>query len=234
VTRIKICGITNLADAQYAASQGVDFLGFIFYRPSARYIEPRCASDIVTRVHRMMGNQSPRFVGVFVDEKVSEITSIREFVSLDLVQLHGNETLEELIALQPGVFKAIRPETVKDMRHLVSKYRDGLRVESQSPQLLLDAYHPTKKGGTGRLSDLEIASQLSKRYRLLLAGGLNCDNVTEVIHTVHPWGVDVSSGVEIVKGDNLIKGYKDHHRIQAFVNAVNRVDDQVKIMARKA
>ena len=220
MTKIKICGITNVNDAEFVARQGADFIGFIFYPPSSRYINPGCAADIVLQLRGVMGIRSPRFVGVFVDASLRNIKSIRAKVGLDLVQLHGEEKLDQLMALQPGAFKALRPESADKVKPLVDKYAAGMPVDNHSPQLLLDTYHPTEKGGTGQLANLDIAGWLSQRYRLLLAGGLNPDNVVNVIQIVQPWGVDVSSGVEIVRKDKVVKGSKDHQKVQAFINAV--------------
>ena len=223
MTKIKICGITNTEDARFAALQGADYIGFIFYPPSARYVEPRLASEIVLQIHKDLGLNSPQFVGVFVDASVNDVRMIREQVGLDLVQLHGEETPEELSNLSPGAYKALRPVCKKEVKALAAVYGAVMPVDNLSPQLLVDAYHPTEKGGTGQRADLDIAIWLSQRYRLLLAGGLNPTNVTAAMKTVQPWGVDVSSGVEIIRNGKQVKGCKDHDKVQAFINAVRTV-----------
>lgn len=220
MTKIKICGITNLEDATFAARQGADFIGFIFYPQSARNIAPEDAGGIVQEVKRLLGAQSPRFVGVFVDASVQAVSKVRQHVGLDLVQLHGSETPDQLRQLGVGAFKALQLVSLEGAQALAEMYGTTVPDDACIPQLLVDAYHATEKGGTGQLADVAIAVWLSGRYRLLLAGGLNPYNITAVIKTVHPWGVDVSSGVEMVCNGKPIKGRKDPRKIQAFISAV--------------
>jgi phosphoribosylanthranilate isomerase len=201
----------------------VDFIGFIFYPTSARAIVPEDAASIVQEVRRLMGAQSPRFVGVFVDAPVQDVGRIREQVGLDLVQLHGDETPDQIRRLQPGAFKALRPASLEEAQALAAVHGAAVPGDAITPQLLVDAYHPTEKGGTGQLVDFKISAWLSRRYRLLLAGGLNPNNIAEVVKAVQPWGVDVSSGVEIVRDGRLVKGRKDPQKVQAFITAVCRV-----------
>ena len=224
MTRIKICGITTTEDALFVTRCGVDYLGFIFYRKSARYIPPVRAAGIVHQVRAFMGVQSPRFVGVFVDTPVQDVVKIRELVGLDLVQMHGSETPEKLKCLQPGAFKAIQPALLANAQALAAKYIANVSADDDTPQILVDAYHPTEKGGTGHLVELDIAMWLSTHYRLVLAGGLNPENVISIVEIVKPWGVDVSSGVEIIRDGKPVKGCKDPCKVQAFTQAVRRVD----------
>ncbi|TFG73100.1 MAG: phosphoribosylanthranilate isomerase [Anaerolineales bacterium] len=220
MTRIKICGITNLEDATFIAGQGVDYIGFIFYPESARYIAPEAATRIIQEIRGSWGAQSPCFVGVFVDASVQVVSQIRSQVGLDLVQLHGSETPEQLAVLGRGAFKAIRPESLAAARTSAEYYGATSHDAIHIPQFLLDSYHPTEKGGTGQLADHAIAVWLSAQYRALLAGGLDPVNITRIIQNVHPWGVDVSSGVELVCGGKPLKGRKDPEKVQAFVRAV--------------
>jgi phosphoribosylanthranilate isomerase len=224
VTRIKICGITTTDDAIYAAQQGVDFIGFIFFPPSPRYISPEQASFIVRVVRSDLSVHLPKFVGVFVNTQLDDIKSIRDQVGLDLIQLHGDEPLQTIQDLLPGAYKALRPQTREGLNELVEKYSTAVSKQAQTPHFLLDSFDRGKKGGTGQLANLEFAVSLAKKYHLLLAGGLHPDNVAFVIRTVKPWGVDVSSGVEMERNGKLVKGCKDYQKIKAFVDAVRCAD----------
>lgn len=227
---VKICGITNLEDARCAAEAGADFLGFIFYPPSPRYITPEQAGDIIRAIRTEFGDMSPRCVGVFVDEAADVVRAVIDAAGLDLAQLHGSESPADVAALAPYAFKALRPQTLAEVQAALEQYFaqriERIQTESSSvqsakfvenvPQLLVDAYSPQEKGGTGQAADVTIARWLAGRCRLLLAGGLTPENVAEAIAQVRPWGVDVSSGVEAMKGK------KDHTKVKAFIEAIRR------------
>ncbi|MBN1935181.1 MAG: phosphoribosylanthranilate isomerase [Anaerolineae bacterium] len=215
---VKICGLTNLDDAYCAAEAGADFLGFIFYPPSPRYVKPEQVGEIARIINIEFGLSRPRFVGVFVNAPTSEVWRTIAVAGLDLVQLHGDEAEGELQALSPRAFKALRPQTVDEALAGLETYRPIFSTDSAIPELLVDAYHPAQYGGMGELADLSIARALSSRCRLLLAGGLDPDNVAQAVRQVRPWGVDVSSGAEASKGK------KDRGRVKAFVEAVRAVD----------
>ena len=221
---VKICGITNLEDARCAAEASADFLGFIFYPPSPRYITPEQAGDIIRAIRAEFGEASPRCVGVFVDTPAEVVRAIIETAELDLAQLHGAETPAEVAALAPYVFKALRPQTLTEAQEAMENYLTAVPFSPPStvyrlpstPDLLIDAYHPQQKGGTGLAADVTIARWLAERCRLLLAGGLTPENVAEAVVQVRPWGVDVSSGVEATK----VK--KDHAKVRRFINTVKQ------------
>jgi len=233
MTRVKICGITNIEDARCAASAGADLLGFIFYPRSARYVTPAQAGEITRALQAEFGAAAPRMVGVFVDVPVNEITETAATAGLDLAQLHGAEPPEMLHTLRActlcvrarGVrpFKAIRSRTLEEARVALEKYdghSDGCD-KNDMPSLLIDAYHPQERGGTGLRADVAVAQWLSRRCRLLLAGGLTPENVNDAITLSKPWGVDVSSGVEVTKG------IKRHTLVRDFVAAVRATDRTV-------
>ncbi|HNT73420.1 MAG TPA: phosphoribosylanthranilate isomerase [Anaerolineae bacterium] len=212
---VKICGITNLEDARVATAAGADFLGFIFYPPSPRYIAPEPAGEIVRAIRAEFGDVAPRCVGVFVDEPMDAVRAAIAAASVDLAQLHGAETPGMVMALAPHAFKALRPQTLTEAQENFAVYRlppTVYRLPS-TPDLLVDAYHPQQMGGTGQVTDLEMARWLAERCRLLLAGGLTPDNVADAVAQVRPWGVDVSSGVEAAKGK------KDHAKVRVFIRA---------------
>lgn len=214
-TRVKICGLTNLDDALAAAEAGADLLGFIFYDKSPRYITPTEVRAIVTQLrpadHRLpiADHRSPLLVGVFVNPSLEQVVRTLDYCGLDLAQLHGEEAAELLAALPGRAFKALRP---RDAAEAASQAAAFARFGPASgPDLLVDAYHPTLRGGAGQTGDWSLAASLAGRHRLLLAGGLTPDNVAQAIAQVHPWGVDVASGVEAAPGR------KDHGRVRAFV-----------------
>ncbi len=214
MTRIKICGITNVNDARCAAEVGADFMGFIFYPPSPRNVTLRHVAAITHTIRREFGVDAPRCVGVFVNEAVEHVMTVLDGAGLDLAQLHGNESPAEIRKLRPRAFKAIRPQTRAEAVAAVDAYGDVAPANAALPQLLMDAYLPHQHGGTGIPADLALAYSLSPRLRLMLAGGLGPETVGPAVEQVRPWGVDVASGVE------QTPGIKDHARVRAFVKAV--------------
>jgi len=222
LTRVKICGITNVDDARCAAEAGADLVGFVFYPPSPRFVPPRKVAAIARAVREEFGADAPRLVGVFVDEPVGRVRAVLESAGLDLAQLHGAESPDTVRALAPRAFKALRPQARDEAETVVAAYLDVLSNDGALPQFLLDAYHPTRPGGTGLRADLETACSLARRFRLLLAGGLTPEAVGEAVERVRPWGVDVSGGVE------RAKGLKDHALVWAFVEAVRAADAGIR------
>jgi phosphoribosylanthranilate isomerase len=217
-TRIKICGLTNLDDARCAAQAGADFLGFLFYVKSPRFVAPAEAAAITRAIRHEMGAAAPRFVGVFVNEPVAGVRAVLDGAGLDLAQLHGDEPPAEVQALSPRAFKAIRPASPGAARAALAAYAEALPGDAGLPQLLVDAYDPRRFGGTGTPVELALARPLARHVRLMLAGGLDPETVGPAIAGVRPWGVDVASGVE------RTKGVKDPARVQAFVDAVRAAD----------
>jgi len=211
--RIKICGLTNEEDALVAAEAGADFLGFVFHPKSPRYVQRKQVREIAASLRARL-SACPTLVGVFVDEPVQRVRETLDFCGLDLAQLHGSEPPAELRLLAPRAYKALRPQTRGDAEAFVATFGDDLPDEPDTPQLLLDAYHPWMPGGTGEQADWHAAMVLSWHFRVLLAGGLRPDNVAQAVTTVHPWGVDVSSGVEREPGK------KDAQKVRDFVRAV--------------
>ena len=193
-TRVKICGITSLPDALAAAEAGADMLGFNFYEPSPRCTTPRDCADMVAVLRSQ--DASVTTVGVFVNKPPNEIASILDGCRLDLAQLSGDEPPEFLDSLWDRAFKAIRPATASQAQADAHRYARC----ATSPALLVDAHHPTKYGGTGRTGDWTLARTLATEHPLLLAGGLNPENVADAVAQVRPWGVDVASGVETSPG----------------------------------
>ena len=202
MTKVKICGITNLEDAQLSAKFGADALGFNFYAKSPRYITPENAREIIEQLPPKVLK-----VGVFVNESLDKIVEIAETAKLDALQLHGEETPEFARQLKSKtnleIIKAFRvsPEF---------KPEDVLQYEVDA--ILLDAYSPKEHGGTGETFDWEIAKKVQEIFpKMYLAGGLNDINIVRVIDDVEPFAVDACSGVE------LEKGLKDEIKLINFV-----------------
>ncbi len=196
MVKVKICGITNYDDALAAAEFGADALGFVFYKGSPRYITPEKAREIISRIPPFVAT-----VGVFVDEKTERIEQLMEQVGLDAAQFHGHEPPEACL-IPKRTIKAIRVKEITDlepMRH----YKVGA--------FLLDTYSPGALGGTGQIFNWSIALDARPMGRIILAGGLTPDNVAEAVLMVKPYGVDVSTGVE------LEKGIKDHEKMRLFI-----------------
>ena len=206
MTRVKICGIKTLSDAMTAAEAGADLLGFNFYPKSARYIEMQACARITSTLKKRY--PSIQLVGVFVNSSIEEINQIMDSCGLDLAQLHGDETVEMVSALDGKAFKAFRGMPV-DV---------GRFARDEPPALLVDASVEGFYGGSGVTADWNGAAELARRYPLLLAGGLNPENVAGAVQQVKPWGVDVASGVEAGPGR------KDADKIKAFVNAVRSAE----------
>lgn len=183
---IKICGVTSVADAEMVASAGADAIGLNFVAVSPRAVSPEAARDIVQAV-------GPRveWVGVFAHTAVSEVRSVAERVGLDWVQLHGEETPAEVLAAGPQAYKAIRVATPADVE-MASAF--------PGERLLVDAKVDGALGGTGAVFDWTLVRELARARRLILAGGLTAENVTQAVRSVRPWGVDAASGVESAPG----------------------------------
>ncbi len=214
--RVKICGVTNIDDAAMVKEAGADLIGLNFYKPSPRYIEPKAAGEITDVLREHYGPEAPMFVGVFVNASVSDISQIMEVAGLDFVQLSGDESDDVLHELRERGFKGIRPPNkvlaLDDANYYSKEFINDPRI----PSLLLDAYHPKLYGGTGETASVEVALAVKALVpRLMLAGGLNPDNVAGRVRAIRPWGVDVASGVE----PDGQPGVKDADKVQRFVVA---------------
>lgn len=200
-TRVKICGITRAEDALAAVEHGCDAIGLVFYRPSPRNVDWQQAEEIAAALPPFVS-----IVGLFVDAAPSEIEAVLAKVRLDLLQFHGDEAPEACRLYGVPYMKAVRVKNDTNLLQYATQYHD-------TRALLLDAYLPGVAGGTGQVFDWGlIPRQLP--VPVVLAGGLNPDNVTEAIRLVRPYAVDVSGGVE------QTKGIKDAGKIAAFMQGV--------------
>lgn len=200
MVRVKICGITNPEDALFSVAHGVDALGFIFYKPSPRYVHPERVSDIVSAL--------PPFVtpvGVFVNTDRKEILETVRSTGIRAVQLHGDETPADCLGYPIPVIRALRvgdgfnPATLRD--YPVDTF-------------LLDTAKKGWYGGTGETFDWQVASEATAHGRIILSGGIDPSNVADAVRTVNPYAVDCCSGVEAAPGR------KDHARIREFLGAL--------------
>jgi phosphoribosylanthranilate isomerase len=197
---VKICGIMNLPDAECAVDAGADALGFIFYPKSPRFLDVEKASRLLRDLPKEVVK-----VGVFVDEPHGFLEQYIDELPLDYVQLHGQESPDYCSDVSAKVIKGLRIINKNDIMN-VGDYRVSF--------YLLDAFSEVEFGGTGNTFDWKIALEAKKVLAspIILSGGLNPGNVAEAVRLVNPYGVDVSSGVEISPG------VKDHMKIREFVN----------------
>ena len=204
-TRVKICGFTQAKDAVAAANLGVDAIGLVFYPPSPRHVSIEQAKEIVAAL--------PAFVTVvalFVDEQESQIREVLSHVSIDCIQFHGDESAVACRVYNKPYMKAIRMKPGLDIMEIAAQYNDATA-------LLLDAYHPGIKGGSGSRFDWDLIPEQCS-LPVILAGGLQVDNVKQAIESVKPYALDVSSGVEAEKG------VKDVAKMTAFIQQINEGD----------
>lgn len=203
-TKLKICGITRLEDARYAAAAGADYLGFIQYEKSPRYVEPRRAREIVEWVY------GPEPVGVFVNATADAVNRAAEEAGFALVQLHGDEPVFEVERVERPVIKALRVSGRTTTAELRRRMRD---YEDVADYFLLDTHSGALRGGTGVAFDWEVARGLAEDYDVFLAGGVDAENVGRCIRMLHPYAVDVSSSLESAPG------MKDFAKIDAFMSS---------------
>ena len=230
--RVKICGVTAPEHVEAAAEAGAAFIGLVFAERSRRHVTVEQAKRLVSVLPRRQGpaltalplggrglwftrcadaidslivRRRPLVVGVFADQPASLINSIAEAVDLDLIQLSGTERWDACLQMKRPTIKTLRTPpglTATDLR---------LQIEAGFAHLChLDSFVPGELGGTGHIASWEIAADLADGLPLMLAGGLTPENVGEAIRTVHPWAVDVSTGVER-------DGVKDVELIREFV-----------------
>jgi phosphoribosylanthranilate isomerase len=206
-TWIKICGITQHSDALAACELGADAIGLVFYPPSSRAISVNQIEGIVRDLPKQV-----TVVALFVDPTVEEVNQVIATGMIDLLQFHGEETPAYCQSFGLPTMKAFRVGKDPNLQKSIGLYRE-------SELVLLDAYEKDAPGGTGKLFDWDVAIKIaqSEEIKLVLAGGLNPDNVQEAVICVGPFGVDVSSGVESSPGK------KDIALIKKFIEGVRSV-----------
>jgi phosphoribosylanthranilate isomerase len=205
MTKIKICGITREEDAVFIAQRGADFLGFVFVPSTPRNIEPERAAAVAAAVREKVENP-PKFVGVFRDASVDYIREIVSIVGLDLVQLHGAESDDDIGAIGLPAIKTYRVgDTLPDTT-----------AHNAAEWLLFDTFDERRIGGTGRRFDWSLLAMYSRNKPFFLSGGLSSDNVAAAISLVRPDAIDISSGVESEPG------VKDHEKVDRLFDRIRR------------
>ena len=205
MTKVKICGITSVEDALVAAEAGADALGFVFYDKSPRYIDPERAARVIAEIPPFI-----QVVGLFVNAELDFVNLAADSCKLDIVQLHGDESPSYCQAVRRRVMKAFR---VRGMESL------STMADYSVSAYLLDAWSPNAYGGTGGRFDWDCAIVAKEHGPIVLAGGLDPDNVASAVARVQPYAVDVSSGVE------LYPGRKDPEKVKRFIqNAKAKAD----------
>lgn len=218
MTKIKICGITQSIEIEYLNRYLPDYAGFVFAESKRRVTAEKAAALSSCLA------QGIKKVGVFVDMEPESIAAIATQVGLDVLQLHGYEDGEYIRTLRPllkpgtEIWKAVRVasgHTIDSLAASVATSDSGLAPLEEADKILLDSYLPGSFGGTGKTFDWTLASRFGSALPIILAGGLNPDNVREAIEQVRPFAVDTSSGVE---GE----GIKNEYKLKAFIEAVRQ------------
>jgi phosphoribosylanthranilate isomerase len=222
MTKVKVDGISQIENARAVVEAGADYLGMIF-APSPRQIKPEAARRIVGALDNFQSK--PQVVGVFVNTPATEINQLTDFCGLELVQLSGDESWEYCRDINRPVIKVIHISDRDGAEAVLEKITTGEKtLGADSFTCLLDTKVKGRYGGTGKRFNWELAREVGQRRPVMIAGGLDAENVGEAIRIARPWGVDVSSGVET-------GGSKDITKIEAFISAVRRVDDEVQYIA---
>ncbi len=204
-TRVKICGITRCEDAQAATDAGADAIGLVFYEKSPRFVSNTQAAEISQSISVFVSR-----VALFKDAGKAIIQSVLRDVEIDLIQFHGSETADFCEQFELPYIKALGMEgTAHDADYLLA----SVKAYPSAKALLLDGHAPGEAGGTGNTFNWSAVNAIDKD--IILAGGLNANNVKHAIDTVHPYAVDVSSGVE------ASPGIKDKEKVAAFMRQVN-------------
>ena len=219
MTTVKICGIKSLDSALAAAKAGAGFLGIVFEPHSKRYLGPDSSKALIDSFKVHWNLDRPLWVGVFANQPLEEVNHILNYCNLDVAQLSGQETPGYCENVIRPVLKVIHinddaptETSLRDADRLLTKYKETCDL------LMLDTFKQGVLGGTGQQFNWDIGMELSTRHSLMLAGGLNPENVSQAILTMQPWGLDVSSGVET-------NGEKDVSKIASFISIVTQTDN---------
>lgn len=213
-TKVKICGLTTLEDARFVSGALADYLGFIFYPDSPRYVDPAKAGAIINWL------EGPGKVGVFVNQPLDDVNSIARQTGIDIVQLHGNESPDYCSLVEKPIIKAFHIEKDTDPSELGSEIDPYLDYVDY---LLFDTKSDKEWGGTGQTFDWDVIKDISREKPFFLSGGLNSENVSKAIQTVQPYAVDLSSGLE----DS--PGLKDFDKIELFFDKMRDIWEEQEL-----
>lgn len=209
----KICGITSLNDALLAYKNGVSALGFIFYEPSPRNVEVNSISQWIHKIPKHITK-----VAVFVNQDADIVNNIVDKLSMDVVQLHGNESPDYCMQITKPVMKAFRIKNEFSLSD-ISKYNVFA--------YLFDTYDNDEMGGTGKSFNWDLISNLHTQIPVILSGGLNNSNIIDGINTVQPSAVDINSGVEVNPGQ------KDSHKIKEVMDTLKKITSKSNIFSKQ-
>lgn len=207
-TKVKICGLTSLEDARFAAGALANYLGFIFYEDSPRFVTPAEAGAIINWI------EGPESVGVFVNQPLDDINMLARQTGIDLVQLHGNESPEYCELVEKPVVKVIHVEAGSTELQLHEAIEPYLSV---TDYLMFDTKTDDKWGGTGQTFDWTLIKEISAGKPFFLAGGLNIDNIRDACRQVAPFAVDISSSLESEPGK------KDFDKVEEFMEEMRLI-----------
>lgn len=224
MTKVKICGLTDVETALATAYAGADFIGLVFAH-SRRQVSQEKALEIAEAVGSL--KPRPETVGVFVNMAADEANYIAEYCRLDRVQLSGDEDWSYIKQIKKKVFKVIHISAGSKTAEVLAELEKGLRLDLKQPVIpMLDTQRKGSYGGTGSSFDWRLASEVAARFPVIIAGGLDPNNIKLLLKEVKPWGVDVSSGVET-------GGKKDIKKIKAFITAVKNYEKERQDILRR-
>ncbi|MEL7834437.1 phosphoribosylanthranilate isomerase [Fodinibius sp. Rm-B-1B1-1] len=213
-TKVKICGITSLEDARFVSGALAHYMGFVFYEDSPRYVTPAKAGAMINWLH------GPDCVGVFVNQPLDDVNMIARQTGIDFVQLHGDENPDYCSLVEKPVIKAIHVEeedTASDLNKRIEPFLNHVEY------LLFDTKVDGKWGGTGQSFDWSMLDKVAQGVPYFLAGGLNVDNIRQACRQVHPYAVDISSGLE------SYPGVKDFDKVDAFMEEMRDIWEKQEV-----